>query len=414
MGDAMAKYSALGKYLSMLRVDSIALAFSEIETIIESPLPASAYKYPAYWSNERSGTHTWSHVWQAAGWRSENLDLGGGSITFRRDQQSAEAQLANLEPRKKETIYDLLGVLGISTEDWNGSKANPKYCYNWSFGSVFEHYVVCLWHGNMSVEDGQIVLKGNLRKLALELEAVSQDVSAQPTERSRAAPQAARARSTDDAIRSSFNHGLPVSVIVVKGTRRDKATVGGGSSQTEFRSLDSIKWYAHTYDDDNGTFQLVRGIAPLGSLQTLPTLSLDVEEYAGPPDDLQQRAIKVRRGQKKFRDNLLSAYQKTCAVTGCKVEDLLEAAHIRPHSEEPNYRTSNGLLLRADIHTLFDLGLLAIDPQKKVCLAPFLLNSEYKGYQGKELRQPTKVTDMPDFYAMQLRYVAFREKHGLN
>lgn len=409
----MAKYSALGQYLSMLGVESITLPFSEIEKIIESNLPASAYKHHAYWANEHSGTHTWAHVWQAAGWRSENLDLSGRSITFRRDQQSAEAQLANLEPRKKETLYDLLGVLGISTEDWNGNKANPKYCYNWSFGSIVEHYVVCLWHGNMSVEDGQIVLKGNLRKLALELEAVSQDASASPPERSRAAPQAGRARATDDAIRSSFNHRLPMSVIVVKGTRRDKAIAGGGSSQTEFRSLDSIKWHVHTYDDDTGIFRLVRGIAPLGSLSTLPASSLDVDEDTGPPDDLQQRAIKVRRGQRKFRDNLLSAYEKTCAVTGCRIEDLLEAAHIRPHAEEPNYRTANGLLLRADIHTLFDLGLLAIDLQKKICLAPPLLKSEYKGYQGKELRQPSKVTDMPDFDAIQRRYIAFKEKHGL-
>jgi len=408
----MAKYSALGQYLSTLNADSVTISFSEIERLIESTLPASAYNHPAYWSNERSGTHTWAHVWQAAGWRSENLDIARQSITFRRDQQSAEAQLAGLEPRKKETIYDLLEILGISTDDWKGNKANPKYCYNWSFGSVIEHYAVCLWHGNMSVEDGQIVCKNNLRRLALDLESISQDISAPSTERNRTAAQAGRASAVDDAIRSSFNHRLPVSVIVVKGIQRGIEIAGGGSSQAEFRSLDSVKWHVHTYDDDTGIFQLVRGIVPLDTLSNLPSGSLDVEEDSGPPDALQQRAIKIRRGQKKFRDNLLSAYGKTCAVTGCKIEDILEAAHIRPHAEKPNYRTANGLLLRADIHTLFDLGLLAVDLQKKICLAPALLKSEYKDYQGKELRQPTKVSDMPDFDAIQLRYTAFREKHG--
>lgn len=72
-------------------------------------------------------------------------------------------------------------------------------------------------------------------------------------------------------------------------------------------------------------------------------------------------SIKVRRGQPKFRKLLLEAFAGQCAVTGCAIEDVLEAAHIIPHTEKVNYSVSNGLLLRADVHTLFDLNLIKIN-----------------------------------------------------
>ena len=82
------------------------------------------------------------------------------------------------------------------------------------------------------------------------------------------------------------------------------------------------------------------------------------------------RAICIRRGQPAFRAALLAAYGGRCAITGCDVEDVLEAAHISPYSGPSSSHASNGLLLRADIHTLFDCGLVAFDPKtREVVLA---------------------------------------------
>jgi hypothetical protein len=53
-------------------------------------------------------------------------------------------------------------------------------------------------------------------------------------------------------------------------------------------------------------------------------------------------------------------------VTGSQVVDLLEAAHIKPYRGEKDNNLTNGLLLRADIHTLYDLDLLGIDPDKLI------------------------------------------------
>ncbi len=55
-------------------------------------------------------------------------------------------------------------------------------------------------------------------------------------------------------------------------------------------------------------------------------------------------------------------YEHRCVVTGCTVIAVLEAAHIRPYRRPEDNDVKNGLLLRADIHTLFDLNLLGIEP----------------------------------------------------
>ncbi|WP_224361181.1 HNH endonuclease [Hyalangium versicolor] len=78
--------------------------------------------------------------------------------------------------------------------------------------------------------------------------------------------------------------------------------------------------------------------------------------------ELIARQIRARRGQAAFRQALRKRFGDTCVVTGCRLPDLLEAAHISPYRGVKDHHRANGLLLRADIHTLFDLDLLGIDP----------------------------------------------------
>lgn len=134
-------------------------------------------------------------------------------------------------------------------------------------------------------------------------------------------------------------------------------------------------------------------------------------EDTSPPDIVQNRAIKIRRGQEKFRKLLLKAYGRKCVISGCKIVELLEAAHIRPHAAKPNYAVTNGLLLRADLHTLFDLGMLALNAQLQVELAPALLSSEYRKLEGKKILHPLLIADMPNLEAIQQRYRDFQVMH---
>lgn len=106
------------------------------------------------------------------------------------------------------------------------------------------------------------------------------------------------------------------------------------------------------------------------------------------------REIRARRGQKQFRDALIEAYQGRCAITGCDVLAVLEAAHITPYLGPATNHVTNGLLLRADLHTLFDTLLLAVDPDTmKVLMAPSIEDPAYRNLHGKVLRATvTKAT----------------------
>jgi hypothetical protein len=416
---AMKKYSALSHHLSEVNADTAELTFSEVEEIIGGPLPGSANRHNAWWANEKDGTHSWAHLWRAAGWLRDQVDFERRIVTFRRTTSAVKDILDDLRPRTNETIFDLLQQAAISTDAWftkaNGDavskvKANPNFCYDWSFGSPREGYALCIWHGTLGTRDDHIVFNENLRDLAERLQADGRDRNNDAERRTRAATQAARARAFDDALNVSYARGLPVSVILTEGDKRDREELGEGSSHVQYRSLDPIKWYVHEYDEGSGAALLLRGVKPDGVAQN----SREAEnEESGPPDDVQRRAIKVRRGQAQFREKLLAAYGRTCAITGCKIVELLEAAHIRPHADEPNYSVTNGLLLRADVHTLYDLDLLSVDTRLRIRLAPALLHSEYKNFDGRDLRQPSYPSEMPNLDAVDRRYRAFKEKHGL-
>lgn len=97
-------------------------------------------------------------------------------------------------------------------------------------------------------------------------------------------------------------------------------------------------------------------------------------------------SIKARRGQSLFRQKLIEAYTGRCAITGCSVKEVLEAAHILPYKGEHTNILSNGILLRADIHTLFDLGLINIDEKLTVIVSRNLFDSEYWQYNNSKLK----------------------------
>jgi len=108
------------------------------------------------------------------------------------------------------------------------------------------------------------------------------------------------------------------------------------------------------------------------------------------------RAVAQRRGQPLFRAKLLDAYEGRCAITKCSAVEVLEAAHVLPYRGEHTNRLDNGLLLRADLHTLFDCGLLWVTPENTVALAPSLLATDYAAFQGKPLDLPTAAIHRPN------------------
>lgn len=105
-------------------------------------------------------------------------------------------------------------------------------------------------------------------------------------------------------------------------------------------------------------------------------------------------SIVQRRGQSAFRRRLLRAYGSTCAMTGCDAAAALEAAHVIPYLGEQTNRTENGILLRADVHTLFDLGLIGIHPAtRQLVLDEQLMGTAYENLAGIPLRATQRAAD---------------------
>jgi putative restriction endonuclease len=110
---------------------------------------------------------------------------------------------------------------------------------------------------------------------------------------------------------------------------------------------------------------------------------------------------RVRLRQGAFRVMVTDAYNRRCAVSGEKALPVLEAAHIRPVAEGGLHRLDNGLLLRSDVHTLFDRGYITVTPQHRVEVAARRLKDDfdngepYAVFHGSTIHVPARESDHP-------------------
>lgn len=107
-----------------------------------------------------------------------------------------------------------------------------------------------------------------------------------------------------------------------------------------------------------------------------------------------------RIGQQAFKAVVAETYSHHCAITGDKVRPVLEAAHILPVAAGGVHRVDNGLLLRSDVHTLFDRGFISVDPKHRLRVSPALRERFGNGdwfYQreGVQIDLPDRRADRP-------------------
>lgn len=102
-----------------------------------------------------------------------------------------------------------------------------------------------------------------------------------------------------------------------------------------------------------------------------------------------ERTVNQRLGQPEFRAKVLDAYGGACAVTGCAERGTLQAAHIVAVGAGGKHAVENSLLLRADVHNLFDLGLLTITSRLQVRVADSVRDKEYRALDGRRIEVPS-------------------------
>jgi putative restriction endonuclease len=145
----------------------------------------------------------------------------------------------------------------------------------------------------------------------------------------------------------------------------------------------------------------VPGVASAGVASAAAATGSDTDARFGGP-----RLIRPRLGQGAFRILVTYSYGRRCAITREKTLPALEAAHIRPYGAGGEHEASNGLLLRRDIHSLFDAGYVTVTPDLRFEVSrrireEFENGRHYYELHGQEIVAPTDAMRRPDRGALE-------------
>lgn len=115
--------------------------------------------------------------------------------------------------------------------------------------------------------------------------------------------------------------------------------------------------------------------------------------------------IRPRLGQGAFRVLVTDSYNRRCAITQERTLPALEAAHIRPYGDGGEHKAQNGLLLRRDIHSLFDAGYVTVTPDLRFEVSrrikeEFDNGRHYYELHGKPIVAPEDTSRRPDSGAL--------------
>ena len=120
------------------------------------------------------------------------------------------------------------------------------------------------------------------------------------------------------------------------------------------------------------------------------------------------QSVTDREGQGEFRAEISRAYCHKCCISGESMPELLQAAHIQDYINKESNHVQNGLLLRIDLHKLFDNGLLYIDDEYKVHISPLIKSEDYRKFEGQRIALPDQESCWPSLTALLNKAKSFR------
>ena len=157
------------------------------------------------------------------------------------------------------------------------------------------------------------------------------------------------------------------------------------------RSIVRHKTY---FSDSDEGFMLWNAVQDRLRSQEAVAVAEEAPMYGAP------QLVAPRLGQGAFRLKVTDIYSRKCAVTGERTLPALEAAHIRPYSEGGRHDASNGLLLRRDLHSLFDAGYLTVSPSLRLEVSrsireQFSNGRHYYAMHGSKIFVPDRYEERP-------------------
>lgn len=243
--------------------------------------------------------------------------------------------LGTIKPVRKDQVFDLVEAAGFDVSDWiassnddRGHRANPKYCYEWSFIQPGQIVILNLWYDAMTTEGDAVIQRGNFRADA---------------EGNRDKPiWFRRATKLDHTLQTALRENLPVRVIINHGVMRNKGDPNGLPSRVTARQLDTHPWTITEYDWGTGAHVITRGVL---DRQFVDQFDLDQSEKSEPGKREVNGTIFVRDPAVR-RSALRRAGGKCeyCGSVGFRMDSgalYLETHHIIPLSEKGADHISN-------------------------------------------------------------------------
>lgn len=138
------------------------------------------------------------------------------------------------------------------------------------------------------------------------------------------------------------------------------------------------------------------GLTVVSAPATAVTLAPPVALSVPTPSERQSPGVSApsREGQTQFRATIIAAYGQ-CAITGCRDEPALQAAHIIPYVDERSHVVRNGICLRADIHCLYDRDMIRIGADGSVWVSDAVSSPEYRFLHGRVIAVPADAGNRP-------------------
>ena len=164
-------------------------------------------------------------------------------------------------------------------------------------------------------------------------------------------------------------------------------------------------WHKHNPGHEAYTTDSTEGLALWNAYQdrlrhnSVVGIAQDSPAYGSP------QIVTPRLGQGGFRIRVQETYALKCAVTGERTLPALEAAHIRPYSDGGPHEVSNGLLLRRDLHRLFDTGYVTVNPSLRLEVSSsireqFNNGRHYYAMHGSRIYVPDRSEERPNLQAL--------------